>query len=360
MFPLLGGTLDVTVHEVEKGGSVKEVHQVTGGPYGGTKVDEQFTVLLRKMFGAQRVEDYQKLFPGDWLVLMNDFEMKKRSNRALKGETTRVRLPRSFISSLWEKEIDLNSVIKVHYNPSDVKIHNKEYLCLSPKVMKKLFQPVLSGIISHLQGLLRKPRLSKVALMLLVGGFADSALLQSELKKVFSTKYRVMVPQSASIAVVQGAVMYGKQPLKISARIASVTYGADCSRNFQAGIHLESKKFYNDEGIAKCRNLFSLFVTEGQEVTVGQKVSKTYTPVNGNEDHVKFRFFTSDHVGVTYVTEPGVVKVGNVTVQSPHVYKGKNREIEVSLYFGGTEITASARDISSGSVEKVKLDFLYK
>ena len=77
-FALLGGTLDVTVHEVEKGGSVKEVHQVTGGPYGGSKVDEELKVLLMKMFGAQRVEDYQRLFPGDWLVLMNDFEIKKK------------------------------------------------------------------------------------------------------------------------------------------------------------------------------------------------------------------------------------------------------------------------------------------
>ena len=190
--------------------------------------------------------------------------------------------------------------------------------------------------------------------------FADSALLQSELKNEFSRKYRVMVPQSASIAVVQGPVMYGKQPLKISARIASVTYGADCSSNFQAGVHLESKKFYNVEGIAKCSNLFNLFITEGQEVKEGQKVSKTYTPLYGNSNHIKFCFFASDRVDVTYVTEPGVVRIGKVTVQSPHVYKGKNRDIAVSLYFGGTEITVSARDISSGNVEKVKLEFLYK
>ena len=333
---------------------------MTGGPYGGTKVDEEFRILLTKIFGDRRVDDYQRLFPGDWLVLINDFEMKKRSNRVLKGETTRVRIPRSFISSLWEKEIDLNSVIKVHYNPSDVKIHNKEYLCLSPKIMKKLFQPVLSGIISHLKGLVRKPRLSKVELMLLVGGFADSALLQSELKKEFSTKYRVMVPQSASIAVVQGAVLYGKQPLKISARIASVTYGAGCTRDFISGTHPESKKFYNDEGLAKCRDLFCLFVTEGQELGVGQKVSHIFNPLNHEDRYFKFRFYTSDHTDVEYTTEAGVVKIGSVTVQSPHVYKGKNRDIDVSLYFGGTEITASARDVSSGSVEKVKLEFLYK
>lgn len=38
----LGGTLDVTVHEIDDEGGTKEIYQVTGGPYGGIKVNEQF------------------------------------------------------------------------------------------------------------------------------------------------------------------------------------------------------------------------------------------------------------------------------------------------------------------------------
>ena len=192
-------------------GSVKEVHQVMGQLLGGNKVNEEFKKLLLKLFGSPRLHDYQQLFAGDWLVLMNNFEMKKRSNTTLNGETTRIQLPRSFISWLWEKETDLESMIKDHYNPRDVKIDDMECLCLSQTIMGKLFQPVLIETVSHLKGLLRKPSMSKVTVMLLVGGFAESTLLQSEVQKELSD-IRVIWPQSAGIAVVQGAVMYGRQP----------------------------------------------------------------------------------------------------------------------------------------------------
>ena len=199
------------MHEVQMDGSVKEVHQVMGQPLGGNKVNEEFKKLFVKLFGFPRLHDYQQLFAGDWLVLMNNFEMKKRSNATLYGETTRIQLPCSFISWLWEKETDLDSMIKDHYNPGDVKIDDMQCLCLSQSVMSKLFQPVLTEIVSHLKGLLRKPSMSKVTVMLPVGKFAESALLQSEVKKKLSD-IRVIWPQSANVAVVQGAVMYGRQP----------------------------------------------------------------------------------------------------------------------------------------------------
>jgi len=41
-----GGTLDATVYENLDDGSIKESYKVTGGPYGGMKVNYQFQNLL--------------------------------------------------------------------------------------------------------------------------------------------------------------------------------------------------------------------------------------------------------------------------------------------------------------------------
>ena len=172
----------MTVHEKEDNSTIKEVYKVTGRPYGGMKVNSQFQSLLDEVFGAQKLYDYRTQFPSDWLKLINDFEIKKRGARALNRKETRIRLPLSFISSINDF---LSSSMK-RYKSGDVKILNDEYLCLSSKVMVKLFEPVLEAMKNHLNGLLSRPELCNVNVMLLVGGFAESVILQEEIKKQFS------------------------------------------------------------------------------------------------------------------------------------------------------------------------------
>lgn len=172
----------MTVHEKQDDGTIKEIFKVTGGPYGGIKVNYQFRSLLEEFFGDQKLYDYRAQFPSDWLRLMNDFETKKRGIRALQSKETRIRLPLSFISFA----NDFRSAALKKYGKGEVRILNDEYLCLSSRVMVKLFEPVLEAMKDHLRVLLSKPELSNVEVVLLVGGFADSPLLQEELKKEFS------------------------------------------------------------------------------------------------------------------------------------------------------------------------------
>ena len=174
----------MTVHEKQDDGTIKEIHKVTGGPYGGMKVNYQFLSLLDQIFGDQKLYDYRAQFPSDWLKLMNDFEAKKRGTRTLEKKETRIRLPCSFVSFV----NDFRSTALKRYGSGEVRIQNNEYLCLSARVMINLFEPVLKAMKDHLRVLLSSPQLSKVQVMLLVGGFADSLLLQDEVKKEF-TRY---------------------------------------------------------------------------------------------------------------------------------------------------------------------------
>ncbi|KAJ7353749.1 hypothetical protein OS493_032619 [Desmophyllum pertusum] len=225
--------------------------------------------------------------------------------------------------------------------------------------MMKQFEPVLEAMKDHLGVLLSKPELSKVKVMLLVGGFADSPLLQQEIKNAFTPGCRVIVPRDATKAVVQGAVMFGKMPGKITERVVSTTYGCACSRDFIEGVHPKEKKFVAD-GIEKCRDLFACFVKENEIVKVGHRIRQVFHPVYANETEIKFGFYTASHTTAQFVTEPGLTKIGSIMVQSPDTHRGRDRDIEVSLYFGGTEITATALDVSSGNVKQTTLDFFCK
>ena len=54
---LAGGTVDITVHEVQGDGNVKELYKANGGPWGGKSVNEAFLQFLR---GTQSMAVYLK------------------------------------------------------------------------------------------------------------------------------------------------------------------------------------------------------------------------------------------------------------------------------------------------------------
>lgn len=351
-----GGTLDVTVHEFQDDGKIKEIYKVTGGPYGGMYVNQRFESLLDELFGTQMLQSYRKQFPSDWLCLMSEFEGKKRGKRILDSSLmTNIRLPRSFVSQIIqsrEARID-------RYGEREVKIKSNEYLSLSSAMMRKLFAPVVESIKEHLNNLLRKPQLSKVQTMLLVGGFAESVFLQEEIKKTFSGRCRILVPHHASVAVAQGAVIFGKKPTTITERVISTTYGIRCVRSFIAGVHPEEKKKLID-GTEWCKDVFGRIVKENKVIKLGQRIKKIYHPPTPNTTSVLIAFHVSTDPETKFVTDPGVTQIGNISIQTPVNSKGTDRDIEVSMYFGGTEITATACDVSSGNKAQTTLDFFCK
>ena len=350
----IGGTLDVAVHEVIEKGSIKEIDKITGGPYGGIRVNQEFERLLAELFGETRLNKYKVKFPSDWLAVMSDFEGKKQGFRIVEGKMTNIRLPASFASLV------KRSTVMERYGEKEIKLRKNEYLCLSSNIMKdKLFAPVLSSIKEHLQSLQERPKLSNVKTMLLVGGFADSQILQTDLMNDFSKKYRVLIPRNAAIAVVQGAVLFGKNPAKITERVIGATYGADCSRDFDKNIH-PSEKWFLADGRQKCKNLFNCFVKENEIARSGRTIKKMYSPLHANDTELTFGFYVAKDPECTFVTDEGVAKIGSVTVKSPDISKGRNRDIEVSMHFGGTEIVATAVDISSGRTAQTTLDFFHK
>ena len=345
----------MAVHEITNDGSIKEIDKITGGPYGGIKVNHEFENLLDELFGAENLKKYKEQYPSDWLAVMIDFEGKKQGFRNVEGKMTNIRLPATFVSLVRRR----SSSTRERYGEQEVKLRRNEYLCLSQNMMKMLFRPVLDDIKEHLKALQGRQQVSKVKTMLLVGGFADSALLREEMLNEFSQKYRVLIPRNAAIAVVQGAVLFGKNPAKITERIVSTTYGADCSRDFDKTVHPNDKWFLAD-GRQKCKDLFNCFVKENDVARSGQSIKRMYSPLHDNDTEFTFGFYITRNPDCKFITDPGVTKIGSVKVQSPDVSKGRGRDIEVSLHFGGTEIVATAVDITSGCSAQTTLDFFHK
>ena len=340
---------------------MKEIYQVTGDAYGGIYVDEKFEKLLENLFGIPEIKKYRMKFPAEWLRLMNDFEMKKRGRRALDGKITRITLPRNFLQMVSEPSAsDLATRLSKSCNLHDVEIYNDEYLCLGPKAMKSLFDPVVNGIIRHMRELLSKHALKNVSCLFMVGGFAESTILQETVKTAFRSRCRVLVPNYAGIAVVQGATMFGQKPTIVSSRVMATTYGFGITNNFDPKKHDPNKKIVV-EGIAMCEDIFDIVVKENDVVEVGETKRFTRSPLYSNQTAVRFPFYTSTDPNVKYTTDSSVgPSMGALVVDSPDTSKGRNRNIELCIFYGGTEIKVTGVDETSGSAATVYLDFLTK
>ena len=316
-------------------------------------MDHNFVSLLENLYGQPAIEDFRVRYPKDWLELMNSFEEKKTGQRASEGKVTRIRVPSKFLETVAGTSATAG-------RPHDVEITN-EYVCLGPKAMKQLFQPVVSGIVTHMEKVLSHPELNSISCLFMVGGFAKSIILQEAITTAFSPRCKILVPVTdPAIAVVQGATMFGQKPTTISSRVMGTTYGFRCWRNFDPKVHDPQKKVIV-EGKEKCKDIFDVIVKENEAVKVGETKRVIRIPLYSDQKSVGFTFYTSTDPDVKYTTESSVgPSIGTMTVDSPDTSKGKEREIELSIFFGGTEIKASAMDKTSGNVASVKLDFLSK
>lgn len=358
MLNFSGGTMDVTAHEIEDDDTINEIYHATGGDYGGTKVDKEFEDLLNKIFGVEFIDEFRRSHPSDWLELMNDFEVKKRAERVMTGEVTRIRLPANFINLLrHENGDDDNQIIRQHYKVDEVKI-SKDYLCLGSDIVKSLFEPAIASIVNHLKKLLKENALRGIKLLFLVGGFSESPLLQARIRKEFQSQYSILIPHDAQTAVVKGAVMFGKRPNIVVERCLSETYGTECYTDFVPGLHKDEKREVID-GKARCKDFFSVLARENEIVKIGQcKKTSKYSPIMASQTRVGFSFFTSSNPDVRYTTDWGVRRLpGYITVKSPDTSKGTDRVIELRLFFE-TEIKVVGVDLETGNEASTYIDFL--
>ncbi|GFT32301.1 heat shock 70 kDa protein 12A [Nephila pilipes] len=98
-------------------------------------------------------------------------------------------------------------------------------LRLEPSGMFNLFQPTLDAIRMHVQHVLDSCESGTISYLFLVGGFAESAILQKSIRDAFSDRLKVIIPQGVSLAILKGAVQFGIDPTVVSSRRSRLTYG---------------------------------------------------------------------------------------------------------------------------------------
>ena len=316
-----GGTVDITVHEVRSDKALKEIHRATGGPWGGTKVDDAFQEYLLELFGFETITSLAK---NEVIELERSFESFKR-NVGTGNTVYYMQIPLSLRQSA----------------PSGTLVARK--LKLQSEKVKEFFDKPIKTICTHIQKMMSAMPLNELKTILLVGGFSESKLLQEGIQRHFPS-IAVRTPSEPSTAVVKGAVDFGHCPEKIRFRMSPYTYGVNTKISFRHGIHPERKLFVY-KGRQYCKDVFSVHVKIDQLVETGTPISdKTYKAFYPEQSAMSFNVVTSTSRNPVFVTDVDSRKVGSFNVKLPYCEFKSQKKVNVKMIFSGTELKVEARD----------------
>lgn len=356
-----GGTLDITAHQLQRDGSIKEIHSPAGGLLGGVLVDKEFISMLKRIFGEDFIHLFQRDYPNDWQKIMNDFEIQKRAESGIDSDEISIVLPYNFVNSystIIGTDDNINENLRLYYTKGEVTLGGG-YLYVDLSILEKFYEPVIQKTIEMIKSILQKEKLSGVKTLFLVGGFSQAFPLRKAIMEAFKG-FDVLTPREGELAIMKGAVMFAQNPHLLSARIMARTYGIDINEQFCPDKHPVDKRT-SIEGVDFCEDVFDPLVKENEEVKVGEKRTFFFSPVHPLQTVARLKFFSTNKAEAAFITDPDV-EAENVEFEviSPDVSKGLNRKIELDVYFGGTEIKVRAIDVTSGGSAKASLRLITK
>lgn len=349
-----GGTVDITVHEKLAGGGLKEISRATGGDCGGTSIDADFIQLLAKIFGAPLIHTMKQEEPEAYLDLLREFETVKRTITPSKVGKINMTIPYATLDSLCKKYLkeDLPSTLSLSPYTNTISIRGDK-MRIDADIFKNLFDKTVKNILALLQEILTRKESESLTLILLVGGFAECSLVQSEIRKAFLHR-RVIVPEESGLTVLRGAVLFGHNSKAIYMRKIRVTYGVSWSPVFDPKVH--DQQHYtevNDE--AQCKNAFDIIMQKDTNVKQGTIIHKSYGSVKDSST-VGFRIFTSEKRSPLYTDEDGCSYVGEavINISDP----SEKQDLEVEFMFGNTEVSLNAVETKSGNSCQLSFDLI--
>ncbi|XP_011527453.1 heat shock 70 kDa protein 12B isoform X4 [Homo sapiens] len=362
-----GGTVDLTVHQLEQPhGTLKELYKASGGPYGAVGVDLAFEQLLCRIFGEDFIATFKRQRPAAWVDLTIAFEARKRTAGPHRAGALNISLPFSFID-FYRKQRGHNVETALRRSSVNfVKWSSQGMLRMSCEAMNELFQPTVSGIIQHIEALLARPEVQGVKLLFLVGGFAESAVLQHAVQAALGARgLRVVVPHDVGLTILKGAVLFGQAPGVVRVRRSPLTYGVGVLNRFVPGRHPPEKLLVRD-GRRWCTDVFERFVAAEQSVALGEEVRRSYCPARPGQRRVLINLYCCAAEDARFITDPGVRKCGALSLELEPADCGQDtagappgrREIRAAMQFGDTEIKVTAVDVSTNRSVRASIDFL--
>ena len=167
-----------------------------------------------------------------WVELLESWELVKTSQTA--DDSTRT-IQMAPLLEVLPEATQIGSLVS-DYNEvhafANLKMRGRTTIVMPAAFVRDFFKPNFMKIASHCQSLIEA---NPVDFIFLVGGFAESELMQATVKSQFaSAATKVIVPVRPGLAVLCGAVRFGKNQDVFASRVARFTYGIALANKYNA------------------------------------------------------------------------------------------------------------------------------
>lgn len=217
-------------------------------------------------------------------------------------------------------------------------------LIFEAAILNNIFESIVGLITNHIKTLLKKTKAKQIETILLVGGFANSEIVYQCIEKELS-KLNVIVPDNSELAVLRGAVSYGKFKGIIEMRMINHTYGVMSNRPPRDGDPKNNIIFVGRKHV--CTNVFQKLISIGDQVFVDEILEREFKASNSKtQKTIEIRIFRSDQPDPKFVN--GCTLAGTLTVNIPLTIGTAERAVKIFMQFGKTEISLWAEDKLTG------------
>ncbi|XP_033742408.1 heat shock 70 kDa protein 12B-like [Pecten maximus] len=352
-----GGTIDITVQEVQGDGSLHQVYMANGGDWGGTKVDEAYEQFLVELVTPDVWNAFKLNNRDSYLDIVREFEIKKRTITPEIDQKITFKVPialNEVYQDMKGEELRM-SVSEGRRGRKMAWIGDK--LRVDASEAKKLFETACEAIVEHVERIFDQEHAAGTSVILMVGGFSESPMLRYAVKQRFGRSKKIVIPQDAGLSVLKGAVLFGFDTKVISTRVMKHTYGIQVLHGFRQGDPENTKDIV--EGKVYCNDRFSRHVARGHSVNIGEATEyRDYIPLTDDQRTLAFKVFTSERDEPTYCETENCTYIGKVKVDLPMDVPKSEREVLVRLRFGGTELSVEASVRKTEQTTNAKFDLL--
>lgn len=310
-----------------KEGKIKEISKASGGKWGGNTINKKIVKIFDEIFGQEmprlRTDKYSV-----YLKLMADIEQAKRLYDG--DDQLMIDIPKPL-----QDKFDLKKVSKKFGNQIEICDEN-ELIYLSQEYATRIFRECISDITNHVKGLLDNAK--GVSIIILVGGYASSAVVKKVFEEVFKDKVLLIRPQNPEIAVLTGAVIYGHSIDPITGRVAKYNYGIGIKASKKDSEEGNLQVLIADES---CVKIFQLLIEKNRKMEVGKYVGSCKIKVDSNK-HLNDigLFITTDDHPKEEINSEDFSMIGTIKFNIPELKQPTT--FVVSIRYNETEFRVSA------------------
>ena len=375
-----GGTGDIVAHLVGSNNNLNEIHPACGGKYGSNEIDKLiYEEVIFSLFACKDFNNFYKKYKrkkkddfDEARELFDEWSELERKIKDFKESVTMEKIknnekcPINFtlFKDIFDDDIKLNDLINEYNNNIDEnelklieqKSRNRWIIEFPYKILYKYIKSQTDSICKIINDILSKENIKTI---IFVGGYCYNKVLLELIKKGLKNNLTPLQPSRPCLSIMEGAVLFGIEPSTINIRKSKYTIGANFLDIWDDKRHSKKGKkiFIKDFKKWMCIDCFEKFFEINQSIKLDEKITKTY--IMETRRFCEINFYKTLKPDPIFTFEEGVIFLGKCRIDTGKEYeKLEDRQLNVTMKYGGTFIDVSAIHIKSGNFAKVKLLYI--